>query len=186
MSAARATSEVDLAARIYNLRGLRVMLDSDLARIYGVSTTRLNEQFRRNRKRFPDDFAFELTYEEFDSLMSQIARSKKGRGGRRKPPVVFTEHGAIMLASILNSSLAVEASVRVVRAFIYVRELLSKNHELKSRLNEIELRVSDHDSALKELFEAFRELLDAPDGEKPAREIGFHVKDSLLQTKHII
>src|SRR5713226_3580857 len=101
---------------IHFVRGQRVMLDSDLAKIYGVTTIRLNEQFRRNRGRFPEDFAFQLTRQEFAHLISQIAISKPGRGGRRKLPWVFTEHGAIMLASVLNSPIAIEASVRVVRA----------------------------------------------------------------------
>ena len=111
MSSNRKIDSVDGA--IYLIRGQRVMLDSDLAAIYGTSTMRLNEQFKRNHKRFPDDFAFVLTREEFASLISQIAISKKSRGGRRKPPIVFTEHGAIMLASVLNSDVAVQASVRV-------------------------------------------------------------------------
>src|SRR4051812_8921903 len=114
-----AIAESDIATRIYLARGRKVMLDSDLAEIYGVSTSRLNEQFRRNRERFPNDFAFELTYQEFTTLISQIATSKRTRGGRRKPPVVFTEHGAIMLATVLNSKTAIAASVQVVRAFVY-------------------------------------------------------------------
>src|SRR5437016_11868030 len=101
MTSDRKVASIESA--IYLLRGQRVMLDSDLAAIYGTSTMRLNEQFRRNRKRFPSDFAFQLTREEFTRLISQIAISKKGRGGRRKLPIAFTEHGAIMLASVLNS-----------------------------------------------------------------------------------
>src|SRR5436190_17003436 len=109
---------------IHLVRGQRVMLDSDLAAIYGVTTKRLNEQLRRNRARFPSDFAFQLTREEFTNLKSQIATSSS-HGGKRKLPWAFTEHGAIMLASVLNSPVAIDASVRVVRAFVRLREIIS-------------------------------------------------------------
>jgi hypothetical protein len=143
-----------------------------------VSTSRLNEQFRRNRERFPNDFAFELTYQEFTTLISQIATSKRTRGGRRKPPVVFTEHGAIMLATVLNSKTAIAASVQVVRAFVYVRELLSTRTQINEKLNQLEGRLDQHDEALSKLFEAIRELL-KPLKENRPREIGFHVKNRL-------
>ncbi len=151
------------------------MLDSDLAKIYGVSTMRLNEQFKRNINRFPADFAFQLTLEEFSDLISQIAISKKGRGGRRHLPWVFTEHGAIMLASVLNSPIAVEASVRVVRAFVGMREQLAAHKELAKKLNELEHRVSGHDGAIANLFEAIRQLVEAPPSALPEDrpKIGF-------------
>src|SRR5688500_5513538 len=123
--------EPGIAKRIYFLRGQSVMLDSDLAEIYGVSTSQLNQQFRRNAKRFPEDFAFQLTRREFADLISQIAISKAGRGGTRKLPIVFTEHGAIMLASVLNSNVAVAASVNVVCAFVSMRVALSRNKQLE-------------------------------------------------------
>ena len=157
---------------IYTIRGLRVMLDSDLAKIYGVSTMRLNEQFKRNSSRFPSDFAFQLTQQEFADLISQIAISKKGRGGRRKLPWVFTEHGALMLASVLNSPIAVEASVRVVRAFVLMREQLTANKELAQKLVELESRVSGHDEAIQNLFEAIRQLVEPPLPEN-RKQIGF-------------
>lgn len=157
---------------IYTIRGLRVMLDSDLAKIYGVSTMRLNEQFKRNSSRFPSDFAFQLTQQEFADLISQIAISKKGRGGRRKLPWVFTEHGALMLASVLNSPIAVEASVRVVRAFVLMREQLTANKELAQKLGELESRVSGHDEAIQNLFEAIRQLVEPPLPEN-RKQIGF-------------
>jgi ORF6N domain len=160
---------------IHLVRGQRVMLDSDLAAIYGVSTMRLNEQLRRNKKRFPSDFAFQLTREEFTTLISQFAISKKGRGGRRTLPWVFTEHGAIMLASVLNSDIAVEASVRVVRAFVRLREIVSANAELAAKFAELERRLDSHDEAIAQLFAAIRQLL-APAPEKK-REIGFHVRE---------
>lgn len=160
---------------IHLIRGQRVMLDSDLASIYGTSTMRLNEQFRRNRKRFPSDFAFVLTHEEFTNLISQIAISKS-HGGRRRPPVAFTEHGAIMLASILNSDVAVQASVRVVRAFVRLREMVAGNATLAAKLAELERRLDSHDESIANLFQVIRQLLAPP--EKPKREIGFHVREN--------
>src|ERR1700736_180101 len=159
---------------IYLIRGQRVMLDSDLAAVYGTSTMRLNEQFRRNRQRFTKDFAFRLTAAEFRRLISQIAISKKGRGGRRKLPWVFTEHGAIMLASVLNSPIAVKASVRVVRAFVRLREMISANAQLAGKLAELERRLDSHDSASVDLFAALKRLLEPSEPIKQ-RKIGFHV-----------
>jgi hypothetical protein len=158
---------------IHVLRGHRVMLDTDLARIYGVPLKRLNEQVKRNADRFPPDFAFQLTRQEFAALRSQFATSK-GRGGRRHLPWVFTEHGALMLASVLNSPVAVEASVRVVRAFVRLRELLATNKQLARRFAAIEDRVETHDEALQALFTAIRQLLEPLEDSKSRREIGFH------------
>ena len=173
--------EVELAPRIFVVRGRSVMLDSDLARIYGVPTMRLNEQFKRNQSRFPEDFAFQITSQEVADLRLQIATSKTGRGGRRTRPIVFTEHGAIMLASVLNSKVAVAASVNVVRAFVAMREAISRNKKLADKLAEIEGRLDGHDETLAELFAAIRHLIEAPDeadSDSPRREIGFHVKDA--------
>jgi hypothetical protein len=161
---------------IYTLRGQRAMLDSALARLYGVSTMRLNEQVKRNRHRFPDDFAFQLTRQEVAHLISQIAISKPGRGGRRKLPWVFTEHGAIMLAGVLSSLIAIEASVRVVRAFVYLREQIAANRELAKKFSELEKRLDNHDESIATLFEAIRQLLEPP-ADPSRREIGFHVKE---------
>jgi hypothetical protein len=166
---------VNVESGIYLIRGQRVMLDSDLAAIYGTSTMRLNEQLRRNRQRFPKDFAFRLTSGEFKRLISQIAISKKGRGGRRKLPWVFTEHGALMLASVLNSKVAIQASVRVVRAFVRLREMVAASVELAARLKELERRFDSHDEAIVELFAVLKRLLE-PEA-KPRREIGFHVRE---------
>ncbi|HZE58666.1 MAG TPA: ORF6N domain-containing protein [Chthoniobacterales bacterium] len=162
-------------APIYLVRGQRVMLDSDLAMIYGTTTTRLNEQFRRNRGRFPKDFAFQLTPTESKGLISQIATSKNGRGGRRSLPWVFTEHGAIMLASVLSSKVAIQASVRVVRAFVRLREIVAENAQLAGHLKELERRLDSHDEAIVELFAVLKRLLE-PEA-KPKREIGFHVRE---------
>jgi hypothetical protein len=161
---------------IYLIRGQRVMLDSDLAAIYGTSTMRLNEQFKRNRKRFPEDFAFQLVPEEFRRLISQIAISKRGRGGRRKLPWVFTEHGAIMLASVLDSDIAIQASVRVVRAFVRLREMVAANAQLAKKLEELERRLDSHDAAIVDLFATLKRLLERPEAQKK-RQIGFHVRE---------
>ncbi|HTD68643.1 MAG TPA: ORF6N domain-containing protein [Candidatus Limnocylindria bacterium] len=163
-------------SQIHFIRGQRVMLDSDLAIIYGVTTKRLNEQFRRNRHRFPSDFAFQLAKDEFQDLRSQIATSSYG--GRRYRPFVFTEHGAIMVASVLNSARAVEMSVFVVRAFVQMREVLMGNRRLAAKLAELEKRVGGHDEVIADLITAIRRLLETPAEEKPKREIGFHMRET--------
>jgi hypothetical protein len=168
---------IELDSRIFKIRRQRVMLDSDLATIYGTSTRRLNEQFKRNCKRFPDDFAFVLTREEFMHLISQNAISKQtGRGGRRKLPIVFTEHGAIMLASVLNSDIAVRASVLVVRAFVKLREMVAANTQFANKLEELERRIDSHDEAIVDLFAALKRLLEPPEPSQK-REIGFQVRE---------
>lgn len=166
---------VRVESAIFLIRGRRAMLDSDLAAIYGTSTMRLNEQFRRNRRRFPKDFAFQLTSTEFKRLISQFAISKKGRGGRRTLPWVFTEHGALMLASVLNSQVAIQASVRVVRAFVRLREMVAANAKLTIKLRDLERRLDSHDEAIVELFTVLKQLLQPE--VKPKREIGFHVRE---------
>ncbi len=165
----------NVASAIHLIRGQRVMLDSDLAAVYSTSAMQLNEQFRRNRKRSPLDFASQLTREEFTRLISQFAISKKGRGGRRKAPIVFTEHGAIMLASVLNSDIAVQASVRVVRAFVRLREMVAANAQLAAKLEELERRLDSHDEAIVDLFVALKRLLEPEP--KAKREIGFHARE---------
>ena len=154
------------------VRGQRVMLDSDLAQVYGVTTTRLNEQFQRNRGRFPKNFAFQITTPEFTDLMSQIAISKKGRGGRRKLPWVFTEYGVLQLANVLRSPTAVRASIRVVQVFISMREQLAAHKELAHKLAELVGRLAGHDEAIQELFEAVRTLIEPPLPEN-WKQIGF-------------
>jgi hypothetical protein len=161
---------VRIESLILTIRGLRVMLDSDLAKIYGVTTKQLNQQFKRNRERFPNDFAFPLTNQEFAKMRSQIVTSS--RRNLRRTPVAFTEHGAIMLASVLNSPVAIEASVRVVRAFVGMREQLAAHKELSQKLSELETRVSGHDEAIVNLFEAIRQLVE-PVLPENRREIGF-------------
>lgn len=160
-----------IASRIVVLRGLRVILDVDLARLYGVETRRLNEQVRRNRRRFPPEFAFQLSNQELARLMSQFATSNRGRGGMRKPPFAFTEHGALMAATVLNSSRAVEVSLYVVRAFVQLRDGLGKSKEIERRLAELERRVGNQDGAIAEILAAIRQLMVPP--ASTHRRIGF-------------
>ena len=158
-------------SRILILRGHKVILDSDLAELYGVPAKRLNEQVKRNAERFPADFMFQLSPKEHDFLRSQIATSKKGRGGRRYPPYAFTEHGAIMAATVLNSERAVEMSVFVVRAFVRLRETLSRNRQVAAKLAELERKLKGHDTVIEDLIEAIQEMMSP----EPAKEgpIGF-------------
>ncbi|EQD24485.1 MAG: hypothetical protein D084_Lepto4C00430G0011 [Leptospirillum sp. Group IV 'UBA BS'] len=160
-----------IVSRIFLIRGQKVMLDSDLASLFGVPTKRFNEQIKRNNSRFPSDFMFQLAQEEFDSLKSQIATSNTGRGGRRYLPFVFTEHGAIMAATVLNSPLAVEMSVFVVRAFVKLREMLSTHKEVARKIEELERKLADHDEAIIGLFEAIRQLMGPPLENR--KQIGF-------------
>ena len=154
------------------LRGHRVIFDSDLAALYGVPVKRLNEQVKRNIDRFPDDFAFNLTEEESEALRSQFATLKTGRGEHRKYlPRVFTEHGALMAASVLNSPKAVEMSIFVVRAFVRLRQVLAANRQIAAKLNELERKTAAHDKNIVALFQAVRSLMSVP--EKPSRKIGF-------------
>lgn len=157
---------------IYKVRNQRVMLDSDLATIYKVSTKRLNEQVRRNFERFPADFMFQLTHEEWDSLRSQIATLKENRGTHRKyKPFAFTEHGAVMLANILRSKTAVQASIHVVRAFIHLRELVISHEDLTRKIDDMEKK---YDVQFKIVFDAIRQMMIRP--EKESRKIGFQLK----------
>jgi hypothetical protein len=159
---------------IFLIRGRRVMLDSDLAKIYGVTTKQLNQQFKRNRERFPDDFAFVLTNQEVAQMRSQNVTSS--RRNFRRAPIAFTEHGALMLGNILNSKTAMEASIRVVRAFVWMREQFAANKGLAQKLKELENRVGEHDGAINNLFEAIHQLLEPAESSK--REIGFHIRET--------
>src|SRR6266699_5016263 len=162
---------------IYEIRGERVMLDSDLATLYGVPTKRLNEQYRRNRKRFPEDFAFQLTTEEAESLRSQIATSSS-HGGRRYRPYAFTEYGTLQAANILNSPRAVQMSIFVVRAFAKMREALRGTPELARKLAELEkkltARLDVHEAAIVQVLREVMQILNPPpEPEPPRRRIGF-------------
>ncbi len=157
------------------IRGHKVLLDEDLAVLYGVTTKRLNEQVKRNVERFPADFMFQLTTTETAFLRSQVATLKGGRGQHRKyPPHVFTEHGAIMAASVLNAPRAIEMSILVVRAFVKLRTMLATHRQLAARLAELERKLSTHDEQIVALFDAIRELMELP--LEPKRRIGFAQK----------
>ena len=156
------------------IRGRKVILDADLAVLYGVSTKRLNEQVKRNKARFPQDFLFQLSPEETNTLMrsrSQFATLKRGQNIKYQP-FVFTEHGAIMAASVLNSAHAIEMSIFVVRAFVRLREILAGHTQLAEKLRELEQK---YDSQFMVVFDAIRALMQEP--EKPKRTIGFTTKE---------
>jgi len=166
-------------SRIFVLRGRRVILDSDLAELYGVEVKRLNQQVKRNAERFPSDFVFRANAKD---LRLQNATSKRGRegkttapsrGGRRYLPYAFTEHGAIMAATVLNSKRAVAMSIFVVRAFVRIREALATNYKIKAKLKDLEKRVGDHDVDIQEIVAAIRELMKPPAA--PGRRIGFEI-----------
>ena len=167
---------IPVESRILILRHQKVILDTDLAELYGVPVKRLNEQVKRNRERFPADFMFQLSPKEAEDLRSQSATSKPARGGRRYLPYAFTEHGAIMAATVLNSERAVEMSVFVVRAFVRLREMLSTNRELAAKLAELEGRLDTQDASIQNLFEAIKELM-IPE-EPSRRKIGFELPAS--------
>ena len=158
-------------SRILFLHGRKAILDSDWAELYGVTVKRLNEQIKRNAARFPSDFLFQLTRGERDSLRSQIATSNNGRGGRRYLPYAFTEHGAIMAATVLNSKRAIQMSIFVVRAFVRMREALAANQQIAAKLRELEQRLENHDGTIQELVAAIRELMLPPPPSR--RRIGF-------------
>ena len=175
------------------IRNQRVILDADLARLYGVSTKRFNEAFKRNQQRFPDDFSFQLTITEFNNLRSQLATSSLqhiestevlpkrsqivtiSHGGRRFRPWAFTEHGAVMAANILHSERAIRMSVFVVRAFVRLREHIAANRTILKRLAEIDKTLLEHDTALFDLYEKLQPLLQ-PLPDSPKRRIGFQSK----------
>jgi hypothetical protein len=169
----RLATAAQIERHIYLIRGQRVMLDSDLARLYGVSTSRLNEQVRRNRERFPTDFAFPLTRQEFTALMSQFATSKSGRGGRQKMPWVFSEQGVAMLSSVLRSPTAIRVNIEIMRAFVRLRRLLATPGELVEQLTKLAETVQLHDKQIQGIMEVLRKLMEPPPA--PKGRIGFQI-----------
>jgi hypothetical protein len=158
-----------IEAMIVVLRGHKVLLDSDLAVLYGTTTKRLNEQVRRNLSRFPEDFMFQLTPEEARALRSQIATSNVvGRGGRRYPPLVFTEQCVAMLSTVLSSERAIEVNIHIMRAFVALRTLLATHADLLRKLDDME---KQYDAKFRVIFDAIRELMRPPEPKK--RSIGF-------------
>lgn len=164
--------QTNIAQTILLIRGHRVILDSDLATLYGVQTKALIQAVKRNQDRFPEDFMYQLTLQEVRDLRSQNVTSSF-HGGRRHLPYVFTEHGTLMLASILNSKRAVEMSLLIVRVFVKLREMLSAHKELSQKLTRLERKIESHDEEIRTLFEAIRQLIAVP--QKPQRRIGFTV-----------
>jgi phage regulator Rha-like protein len=164
-----------IETKILLIRGSRVLLDSDLAYLYGVPAKRLNEQVRRNLKRFPDDFMFQLTSEEYRALRSQIVTLKMGRGMHRKyRPYVFTEQGVAMLSSVLNSERAIQVNTAIMRAFVKLRQILSAHKGLALKLKQLEMKTEEHDEKVQAIFEAIRRLIERPP-EIPKRRIGFEI-----------
>jgi phage regulator Rha-like protein len=162
--------------RILLIRGQKVMIDADLAEIYGVPTKRLNEQVRRNPQRFPTDFVFQLTAEEYTALRSHFATLKTGRGQHRKYlPYAFTEHGAIMAANVLRSEQAIEVSVYVVRAFVRLREMIASNKELACKLDALEKKLATHDQAITGILTTLRQMMNPPAPKR--RGIGFVIDE---------
>ena len=159
----------NLARFVFFIRGEKVMLDSDLARLYGVEARALNQAVARNRKRFPADFMFQLTPGEYESLRSQIVTSKKGRGGRRFRPYAFTEQGVAMLSSVLRSSRAVEVNIAIMRTFVQLRRLMDTNRDLARKIESLEKK---YDEKFAVVFDAIKELIAPP--EPPKKQIGFH------------
>ena len=157
--------------KIFLIRGLKVMLDEDLAKLYQVPTHRLNEQVKRNRKRFPKDFMFRLTPKESDILRSQFAISKQG--GRRYLPYTFTELGIAMLSSILNSERAIQINIQIMRTFTNLRRMLLRNKNLAKKWKDLERRIDKHDYEIKSISDAMNNLMKTP--ERPKRKIGFAV-----------
>jgi len=188
MKLARASGKtLSIESVIHSVRGEKVILDIDLARIYGVSTKRSNEQVKRNARRFPTDFSFRLSKAELAQLVGQIARSEQsgnrsqiatGSQKHRDPrflPYAFTEHGALMAANVLNSTQAVKMSVLVVRAFVRMRHVLAAHKELTGKLSELERKIGTHDEQIQVIFEAIRELMAPPTPKR--RKIGFLVEE---------
>lgn len=159
-----------LVQTIYSVRSQQVMLDSDLAILYGVTTKAFNQAVKRNLERFPDDFRFQLTEQEHEVLRSQIVTSNAGRGGRRYLPYVFTEQGVAMLSSVLNSDRAIQVNIAIMRAFVNMRRLATTSEELHKKLAAVEKKLGDHDNNFKQVFAAIRAMVAS---EEQPKQIGY-------------
>jgi CRISPR/Cas system-associated exonuclease Cas4 (RecB family) len=167
-----------VASKIYLIRGKKVMIDRDLAVLYQVTTGNLNLSVKRNRKRFPDDFIFQLTQEEHNSMILQSAISKKqGRGGTRKLPFAFTEQGVSMLSGVLNSEVAIQVHIQIIRVFAKMRELLLTHKDVLLQLEKIEKKLTGYDEDIAVIFEYLKKLLNPP--QPPRQRIGFRRKDEI-------
>jgi ORF6N domain-containing protein len=178
-SAALVVAE-QIETRIHIIRGVRVLLDSQLAELYGVPTKVLNQAVERNMERFPDDFAFRLTAQEVTNLKSQFVTSSLGHGGRRKLPRAYTEHGIAMLSSVLRSPTAVRVNIEIMRAFVRLRRLLATPGELVAQLQKLAETVQLHDSQIKTIADVLRKMMEPPPDTPPTRRIGFAVTDGQL------
>ena len=163
--------------KILVIREQKIMLDKDIAELYGVPTRDLNKAIKRNIDRFPVDFVFQLNQEEFSNLKFQFGTSRWG--GTRKLPYAFTEQGVAMLSSVLRSKRAVQVNIQIMRTFVKLREILSTHKELAQKLRELELKVESHDERITAIFEAINQLLQPP--EKPARKIGFDIQEPSIK-----
>jgi len=170
-------SDDQMEEKVHIIRGHRVMLDSDLARLYETTTMALNQAVKRNRKRFPEDFAFQLTPQELRDLKSQSVISSSGHGGRRSPPWVFTEHGVAMLSGVLHSRIAVQMSIEIIRVFVRLRRLLATPGELVAQLQKLAETVQLHDEQIKVITDVLRHLMQPPPVSTKGR-IGFQVPES--------
>ena len=157
--------------KICLIRGQKVMLDQDLAELYQVPTKRLNQQVKRNTERFPSDFMFQLTEEEFKNLRSHFVTSSWG--GRRMPPLAFTEQGVAMLSSVLNSSLAIKVNIQIIRIFTRMRELWLSNQDILLRLEQLDRRVTGHDEEIQQILAYLKQLLESPPNPAARAMIGF-------------
>ena len=160
--------------KIFIIRNQKVMLDSDLAELYQVETKRLKEQVKRNTERFPQQYMFELTQKEFDLLRSQIATSKKGPGGARYLPMVFTEHGVLQLSNVLKSKRAVAVSFNIIDVFVKLREMLTDNTELRLAIEEIKHKTENNTKNIEVVFQYLDELIEKTENPRPRKAIGFH------------
>ncbi len=168
-------SSESLKSKIYSIRGYRVMVDRDLAELYNIPTKRLKEQVRRNLNRFPKDFMFELTKEEFQNWRSQIATSNSEKMGLRLAPFVFTEHGVLMLSSVLKSEQALKVNIQIMRTFIKMREMIFEHKDLLLKIQQIENQISEQGDEIKIIFSQLKRL--AYKSIPPRKKIGFHTKD---------
>ncbi|MFZ2970760.1 MAG: ORF6N domain-containing protein [Minisyncoccia bacterium] len=156
--------------KIFFIRGKKVIIDRDLAELYGVETRALNQAVKRNIKRFPDDFMFQLNKQEMEIWRSQIVISNKEKMGIRKSPLVFTEQGVAMLSSVLNSERAIQVNIQIMRTFIKLREMLATNKELREKIEKLEKK---YDKRFKIVFDVIKRLIKNGEGENPTRKIGF-------------
>lgn len=161
-------------SKIYYIKDLKVMLDSDLAELYEVETRVLNQQVKRNRDRFPEDFMFQLSEIEWEVLKSR--NTSPSWGGRRKPPYVFTEHGVLMLSSVLNSKKAITVNIQIMRIFTKLREMLTDNLHMKLEIEEIKKKISNQSKNIELVFSYLDELVDKKDNPEPRKQIGYKKK----------